>query len=258
MFNGLSPSGNNRGSETVREPLIDKYSKEELEEIVKGSKCMKDVLRSIGYSTVSGRNSDTVKKRIQKYGISTDHFKSVHPTKRNEDNVFCNHSTATQATLRRWYKKISDDSKCEICGQGKMWNGKELVMTLDHKNGDNHDNRIENLRWICPNCGTQLETFTGRNIKRKNEIAGKAKAERKMKICPVCGKNKINSQSKMCIECRAEERRKNIPDREELKCLIMIRSFVKVGEIYNVSDNAVRKWCKSYGLPYTRKAISQL
>ena len=94
---------------------------------------MKDVPCSIGYSTVSGRNSDTVKKRIQKYGISTDHFKSVYQTKRNKDNVFCNSSTATQATLRRWYKKISDDSKCEICGQGKIWNGKELAMTLDHK-----------------------------------------------------------------------------------------------------------------------------
>lgn len=239
----------------MREPLIDKYSKEKLEEIVKESKCMKDVLRSIGYSTVSGRNSDTVKKRIQKYGIDTKHFKSVCPTKRNEDNVFCNPSTATQATLRRWYKKISDDSKCEICGQEKIWNGKELVMTLDHKNGDNHDNRIENPRWICPNCGTQLETFTGRNIRRKNEITGKTKAERKTKICPVCGKNKINLQSEMCIECRSAERRKNIPEREELKHLIMNQPFVKVGEIYNVSDNAVRKWCKMYDLPYTRKDI---
>lgn len=242
----------------MREALIDKYSEDELEEIVKNSKCIRDVLKNVGYSTVSGRNADTVKKRIQEFGISTEHFKSISRMDRNENNVFCNQSTATQATLRRWYKKISDDSKCEICGQEKIWNGKELVMTLDHKNGDNHDNRIENLRWICLNCGTQLETFTGRNIRRKNEIAGKTKAERKMKICPVCGKNKINLQSKMCIECKTEERRKNIPDREKLKRLIMNKSFVKVGEIYNVSDNAVRKWCKSYGLPYTREAIRQL
>lgn len=152
----------------MREPLVDKYSKEELEKIVKESKCMKDVLRSIGYSTVSGRNSDTVKKRIQKYGIDTKHFKSVRPTKRNEDNVFCNPSTSTQATLRRWYKKISDDSKCEICGQGKMWNGKELG------------------------------------------------------------------------------------------CLVMNHPFTKIGALYHVSDNAVRKWCKLYGLPSTKRDIKQL
>lgn len=242
----------------MREPLVDKYSKEELEKVVKESKCMKDVLRSIGYSTVSGRNSDTVKKRIQKYRISTEHFESIHPTKRNENNVFCNPSTATQATLRRWYKRISDDSKCEICGQEKMWNGKELVMTLDHKNGDNHDNRIENLRWICPNCGTQLETFTGRNIRRKNELIGKTKNERRMKICPVCGKNEINLQSKMCIECRGAERRKNIPDREELKSLVMSHPFTRIGARYHVSDSAVRKWCKLYGLPSTKRDIKQL
>lgn len=242
----------------MREPLIDKYSKEELQEIVKESKCMKDVLYSIGYSTVSGRNSDTVKKRIQKYGISTDHFKSVYQTKRNKDNVFCNPSTATQATLRRWYKKISDDSKCEICGQGKIWNGKELVMTLDHKNGDNHDNRIENLRWICPNCGTQLETFTGRNIKRKNEIAGKIKAGRRKKLCPVCRKNEINLQSEMCVECRCIEKQKNIPKKEELERLVMSQPFTKIGALYHVSDNAVRKWCKLYGLPSTKRGIRQL
>lgn len=240
----------------MREALIDKYSKEELEEIVKKSICMKDVLRVIGYSTLSGSNSDTVKKRIEKYGISTDHFKSVSKTIRDENNVFCNPSTATQATLRRWYKKVSDDSKCEICGQGKIWNGKELVMMLDHKNGNNHGNRIENLRWICPNCGTQLETFTGRNFKRKNKIAGKIKAERKTKICPVCKKSKINMQSKMCMECRTKERRKNIPSKEEIEDLINKKPFNQIGKMYGVSDNAVRKWCIIYGITCKNKHLA--
>ena len=240
----------------MREALIDKYSKEEIEEIVKNSICMKDVVRAIGYNTLSGSNAKTVKKRIEKYGISTDHFKSVAKTIRDENNVFCNPSTATQATLRRWYKKVSDDSKCEICGQGKIWNGKELVMTLDHKNGNNHDNRIENLRWICPNCGTQLETFTGRNIKRKNEITGKVKAERKTKICPVCKKSKINMQSKMCMECRTRERRKNIPSKEEIENLINKKPFNQIGKMYGVSDNAVRKWCIIYGITCKNKHLA--
>ena len=117
--------------------------------------------------TVNGNNCETVKKRIKKYNISTEHFTSSERVQRNEENVFCKDSTASQKTLRTWYKKISDDSKCEICGQNKLWNGKEMVMVLDHINGNNHDNRLENLRWICPNCGTQLDTFTGRNIKKK-------------------------------------------------------------------------------------------
>ena len=81
------------------------------------------------------------------------------------NNVFCIESTASQATVRRWYLKISDNSYCEICKCKNTWNDKPLTMILDHKNGDNHDNRIGNLRWICPNCDSQLPTYAGRNLK---------------------------------------------------------------------------------------------
>jgi len=54
----------------------------------------------------------------------------------------------------------------------------------------------------------------------------------------------------MCIDCRNKEKAKNIPPKEELEKLIYEKSFVAIGKMYGVSDNAVRKWCKKYGLPY--------
>jgi 5-methylcytosine-specific restriction endonuclease McrA len=48
---------------------------------------------------------------------------------------------------------------CKECGLGQTWNGKPLVFQLDHANGDNKDNRRENLRMICPNCHTQTPTW---------------------------------------------------------------------------------------------------
>lgn len=147
--------------------LVDKYTKDELSEIVSNSFSMKEVVEKLNYSTAHGSNYITVKKRIDEYGISINHFKSTNPVKRTEDNVFCKNSTASQITLRRWYKKISDNSKCKICGQSSLWNGKELTMILDHTNGDHRDNRKENLRWICPNCNSQLDTFAGRNNAKK-------------------------------------------------------------------------------------------
>ena len=50
-----------------------------------------------------------------------------------------------------------------------MGNGKPLVLQLDHINGISNDNRIENLRFLCPNCHAQTESFAGRNKRYSNE-----------------------------------------------------------------------------------------
>lgn len=132
--------------------IIDNFLKEELEEIVKKSNSMKEVIDSLGYSTHSGSNNNTVKSRLEKYNINYSHFNSAQkPIKRNEDNIFIENSTASQATLRRWYLKGNYTPYiCSICGQEPIWQGKELTLILDHINGSNHDDRLENLRWGLP------------------------------------------------------------------------------------------------------------
>ena len=235
--------------------LVDNYSEDELRLIVGSSKSMKEVIRKLGYKTQNGSNHKTVNKRLDKYNISTEHFESIRPIERSYEDVFCINSTVTQSTLRKWYSKISDDSECAICGQNKKWNNKNLTMILDHIDGDNHNNLTDNLRWICPNCNSQLSTFAGRNNKKRKIKKGgmyipvqNRKATKK--ICPICNINEIMKTSKMCKDCRSKEKRKNIPPKEELENLIYTTPFVKIGKIYGVSDNAVRKWCKSYGLPF--------
>jgi 5-methylcytosine-specific restriction endonuclease McrA len=55
-------------------------------------------------------------------------------------------------------------NNCQSCGLSE-WLGKPLNMHLDHVNGVNDDNRLENLRMLCPNCHSQTPTYSGRNIK---------------------------------------------------------------------------------------------
>ena len=56
---------------------------------------------------------------------------------------------------------------CGICGIGKVWNGKPLTLQLDHIDGNNDNNTLENVRLLCPNCHSQTHTFAGKNKSRK-------------------------------------------------------------------------------------------
>lgn len=101
----------------MAQALVDKYSKEELEAIVKSSNSIREVIDKLGYSTVSGNNSATVKNRIEKYNISTEHFTSVKGIKRTVENIFIKNSTASQKVMRDWYLKGNyTEYKCSICG----------------------------------------------------------------------------------------------------------------------------------------------
>ena len=222
-------------------------SKEELESLVSSSYTYKEVLRKAGYTTFGGKNNDTLKYYINLYNISCDHFTTnmINTTKRNEENVFCKNSTVTQTVLRRWFiRKQYVKYECSKCGISE-WNNQELALQLDHIDGDNSNNEISNLRWLCPNCHSQTENFAGKNVKLKNEANNKYS---KKKYCK-CGKE-ITLYSKQCRGCFCKSRRKvKRPTKEQLYNDLKETNFLQVGKKYGVSDNTIRKWCKNYNLP---------
>ena len=127
-------------------------------------------------------------------------------------------------------------------------------MILDHINGIHTDNRLENLRWVCPNCNAQLETTNGKNANRR---------PKKIRQCPDCGA-RIYKTSTKCNNCENKKRRleyqkklKATIDRDTLKRLIRTTSFNKIGKMYGVSDNTIREWCKKYGIPFKRPEIQK-
>ena len=164
--------------------LMDQFSKEELQEIVSNSTSYVSVLKKIGYKSNSGDATKTLREKLNSLGVDTSHFFVNQKDKivRTRENVFCENSTANQSTLRRFFKKEDIPYVCSICGQEPFWNGKELTLILDHIDGNNTNDVLENLRWVCPNCNMQLDNNNG-----KNKLHHKEKHNRKNN-CEVCGK----------------------------------------------------------------------
>ena len=107
--------------------------------------------------------------------------------------------------------------------------GKKMSLIIDHINGIWNDNRIENLRIVCPNCNATLDTHCGKNNK-----------EKKMKNIK---QNIFSKEKKMYYESRRKIER---PDYNTLIEEVNIFGYVKTGKKYGVSDNAIRKWVKFY------------
>jgi len=129
------------------------------------------------------------------------------------------------------------EKKCEICGQDEEWMGKKLIFVLDHINGINDDNRLENLRIVCPNCNVTLDTHGAKNIKNNYGFYNGNY------YCK-CG-NKKDRQSKRCKKCADLKQRKvERPDKETLLKDIEELGYKGTGRKYGVSDNAIRKWLK--------------
>jgi len=137
-------------------------------------------------------------------------------------------------------------NECYICGIKNEWNGKSLVMVLDHINGINDDNRLENLRMLCPNCNSQQDTFCGRRLKKSIPISQRGK-------CEECG-IPIYKNAKRCKKCYGINLRKiQRPCKEELEKMINTMTWVEMGKKYGISDNAVKKWARDYKIDFKRR-----
>ncbi len=154
-----------------------KFERDNLKKIVDESNSIKEVLIKLGLRDAGG-NYKTFHKYVLEYKISTTHFKtkdeiyketlavSVNKMKIPLNEILVTGSTYNRGHLKsRLYKEELKERKCELCGQGEEWNGKKMSLILDHINGVHNDNRLENLRIVCPNCNATLDTHCGKNIK---------------------------------------------------------------------------------------------
>lgn len=104
--------------------------------------------------------------------LRESHGKYTGKTKLSIDEVFTKNSTHANDLVRR-HLEIHNllDYACAKCGITDEWQGEKIVLELDHINGDRYDNRVDNLRFLCPNCHSQTSTFRGKNIGSKTKVS---------------------------------------------------------------------------------------
>jgi len=230
-----------------------RYEKESLQKIVQESKSYSEVARKLNITTNYG-NRQTIKKYIELYKLDVSHFdfglsnNQIIRKRWKTQEMLTKNSLYTSTTnlKNRLYKEGLKKRLCELCGQGEYWQGKKMSLILDHINGVNNDNRLENLRIVCPNCNATLDTHCGKNTKdeQKPKSAMTFK-EKKRNFCE-CGKE-IELKAKRCEECGHKFQRKvNRPSYKQLLKEIKESNYCAVGRKYGVSDNAIRKWIRNY------------
>lgn len=145
---------------------IYQLSDEDFTLLIQNSTSYLQCVLAVGYSKNGRYAYDLIKQRCKELGISTDHFKGnngngYHPKYSLDEILVKDSNYLNLSSLKnRLLKEGLIKYKCDICGNDGSWNGQELSLQLDHINGDHNDNRLENLRLLCPNCHSQTETFS--------------------------------------------------------------------------------------------------
>ncbi len=223
--------------------------KETLTSIVNSSKSIAEIIRGCEMIS-SGASYKILKKRLDEDQIDYSHIKLGLGSNKGRrflsnknkipiSKILIENSSYNRGHLKkRLLSELGWENKCSKCNNNGDWLGQPLTIQLDHINGISNDNRIENLRLLCPNCHSQTNTHSGKRFVKH--------------FCTFCNK-KVSKNSKYCTECyikyihkkqAIKMRKVDRPDLNFLVSEVNLNGYQATGKKYGVTGNTIKKWIK--------------
>lgn len=221
-----------------------RWTDEQLQEALAQAQSLREVLVKLNLSP-QGSNYKTIRIHIERLKLPCGHIKGQswsrgqarpHTRGRSLDQILVENSTCLNTSYLKFrlVKTGLLQNTCSSCGISE-WRGKALSLHLDHINGNNRDNRIENLRLLCPNCHSLTPTYCGRNTAKVTPG------------CKRCGTPIASSRAKHCAKCTVIGRpptptKIKWPPVDEIQDRVGKNGYLQTARELGVSDNAVRKY----------------
>jgi hypothetical protein len=148
-----------------------KYTVEKLISVVLETTNIAEAIKGLGLAN-NDETRVSILNRIERMNIDTSHWdETIHikryiPSSEYTEGLKPIRGSNLKAKL---LEEGLIENKCSICSIGPIWNGKSIVLQMDHINGNREDNRLNNLRIICPNCHNQTGTFCRKNKRRYSQ-----------------------------------------------------------------------------------------
>lgn len=226
----------------MKTSVIYSISTERLKEIVKSSTTFTQILNYFQLKNRGG-NHKTLKGRLNNEGIDYSHVGKHAGGCKGSVNlsqvlsleecllkIFVISNEPYNHNVKKYLKRYSMiPYECFDCKNLGQWNNKPITLELDHINGISNDNRLINLQYLCPNCHSQTPTFRGRN-RRKVKV--------KVSDIEPNWRHRLKPHARKVIR----------PSKEKLEILIWQKTFTQLSKELGVSDVAIKKWCKLYGI----------
>ncbi|MFF3582753.1 HNH endonuclease signature motif containing protein [Streptomyces mirabilis] len=149
-----------------------RWTKDILEAAVSASTNMCEALRRLGLEVVGGHHTH-LSRRIKTYGIDTSHFRQSsrtgrdRPSRTSPEALLAEQNPITARRmpsnrLKKAMESMGVPMRCALCRTDPVWLGEPLPLEVDHIDGNWRNNRIENLRLLCPNCHSTTDTYRRR------------------------------------------------------------------------------------------------